>query len=114
MYQNKSIEIVRLYPHDTTLVGRYAEGVGAVVVELHSDVRSFIVYLPSLFSCYQTQFFFKNFGANAVTIMTVNSEIIDYSAIVSRALAYKEFLSLLSNNIDKWISLESNTGAVWA
>jgi len=107
IYQNRSQEIVRLSLDNTTLIGKYSEGVAVVMVELFSDTRAFSVQLPSLFTEYQTQFFFKNYGSNAVTLLTSNSEMIDTALTTTHVISAGAFFSILPDNIDRWVSLEN-------
>jgi hypothetical protein len=101
-------EIVRLSYTDQLLAGKYRAGDMDVLVELDSSLGAFPVYLPDILSTGGKMFMFKNLGANNVTINTVNGNPIDYAGVFSKVLAYKGFYSIASNQIDKWISLETN------
>ena len=78
-----------------------------ILVELDGSKGAFDVELPDLRSCGSRVFMFKNLGASSVTLKTVHGQIIDYSEVTSKIVVYKEFYSLASNGIDKWISLKT-------
>jgi hypothetical protein len=99
---------VKLTTIENILVGNYSSDDKDVFVELDSAVAAFSVSLPDLRSCGNRIFMFKNYGANTVTLNTVHGQIIDYAEVFSKIIVYKEFYSIASNGIDKWISLETN------
>jgi hypothetical protein len=81
------------------------------MVEIDSSLKSFSIQLPDFMSSIGKQFFFKNLGANAVTLLTKNGQYLDYPGTFSKSVAAYSFYSIASNAFDKWLSLESNLSA---
>ena len=99
---------ITLTYNDRDLIGKYGKDSGDVLVLLDSTIGAFSVTLPDLLSCGNRVFMFKNYGANAVTLNTIHGQPIDFAGVLSASIAYKQFYSISSNGIDKWISLETS------
>jgi hypothetical protein len=100
--------VFKLSKNDSILAGKFNEDGEDIVVELDSSIGTFPVYLPDLMGMPSRMIAFKNLGANTVTVYTIHGQYIDYPGVLSKAIPYKTFYSVVSNGIDKWISLETN------
>jgi hypothetical protein len=99
---------IKLTLYDNILIGKYPGGNDDILVELDGSLGTFSVNLPDLTTCGNRIFMFKNLSASNVTLNTVHGQIIDYTGIESKVIAFKQFYSIASNQKDKWISLETN------
>ena len=108
MRKQYTFQRVLLSAYDTQLVGKYSDKADTVMVEIDSSLKSFSIQLPDFMSSIGKQFFFKNLGANAVTLLTKNGQYIDYPSTFRKLVAAYSFYSIASNAFDKWLSLETN------
>ena len=108
MRKQYTFQRVLLSAYDTQLVGKYSDKADTVMVEIDSSLKSFSIQLPDFMSSIGKQFFFKNLGANAVTLLTKNGQYLDYPGTFSKSVAAYSFYSVASNAFDKWLSLETN------
>ena len=111
MRKQYTFQRVLLSAYDTQLVGKYSDKADTVMVEIDSSLKSFLIQLPDFMSSIGKQFFFKNLGANAVTLLTKNGQYLDYPGTFTKLVAAYSFYSVASNAFDKWLSLETNVVA---
>jgi len=104
--------IIKLSFTDNILTGKYSPNDKDIIVELDSSIGAFTVTLPDLISCGDRVFMFKNYGTNTVTLQTVHGQIIDYAGIQTYSISYKTALTIVSNNLNKWITIEDNSGII--
>ena len=101
MRKQYTFQRVILSAYDTQLVGKYSDMADTVMVEIDSSLKSFSIQLPDFMSSIGKQFFFKNLGANAVTLLTKNGQYLDYPGTFTKLVAAYSFYSVASNAFDK-------------
>ena len=95
--------VIKLYPYDTALIGKYPKKADIVLVELYSDDAAFTVQLPDLFDISDNKFVFHNRGSNDVTCSSMNNQDINSSGTYSITIVAGETINMMSNNRDRLI-----------